>query len=164
MLPSRPRGAPMIVLESILHNVGVVAAGFGIAALGAWLDRLVGTARFHALVAVVAGGLMIAAGFLLRTWATIYFYQQRMKVISLAPQATLLTAGPYRYSRNPLYLGGNVLIFFGAGLALGSPMALVITALHLPLVDLFIRREERQLERTFGDAWLRYKRSVRRWL
>jgi len=154
----------MIVFESILHNVGVVAVGFVVALLGARLDRLVGTARFHALIAVVAGCLLIAAGFLLRTWATYYFYQRRMKVISLVPQGTLLTSGPYRYSRNPLYLGGNVSIFFGAGLVLGSPMALVITALHLPLVDLFIRREEKQLERMFGAEWLHYRRSVRRWL
>ena len=156
--------APMILVRSVLHNAGVLAVGFLVAYLGAWLDRLVGTVRFHALVAVAAGWLLIVAGFLLRTWATCYFYQQRMQVISLVPQATLLTSGPYRWSRNPLYLGGNVFIFFGAGLVLGSPMALVITALHLPLVDLFIRREEKQLARTFGDEWLRYKRSVRRWL
>ena len=69
-----------------------------------------------------------------------------MKVISLEPQKTLITSGPYRFSRNPLYLGGNVFIFFGAALLLGSPSALLITAIHLPFVDLFIRREEKQLE------------------
>jgi len=158
------RGVPLILFRSILHNMGVLAVGFGIALVGARLDLLFGTRRFHEVVAVVAGCLLIAAGFLLRTWATYDFYQHRMRVISTVPQATLLTAGPYRYSRNPLYLGGNVFIFFGAGLVLGSPMALVITAIHLPFVDLFIRREERQLERTFGEEWLRYKGSVRRWL
>jgi protein-S-isoprenylcysteine O-methyltransferase Ste14 len=154
----------MIVFKSILHNVGVVAVGFAVAFVGTLLDRLVGTPRFHTLIAVVAGALLIAAGFLLRTWAAYCFYEHRMRVISTVPQGTLLTSGPYHYSRNPLYLGGNVFIFFGAGLVLGSPMALVITALHLPLVDFFIRREEKQLERTFGEAWLRYKRSTRRWL
>ena len=57
-----------------------------------------------------------------------------------------------------------VLIFFGAALLLGSPVALVVTALHIPLMDRFIRREERQLERHFGDEWRSYKRRVRRWL
>jgi protein-S-isoprenylcysteine O-methyltransferase Ste14 len=57
-----------------------------------------------------------------------------------------------------------VFIFFGASLVLGSPSALVITALHLPLMDLFIRREEKQLEQTFGEEWFRYKQRVRRWL
>jgi protein-S-isoprenylcysteine O-methyltransferase Ste14 len=87
-----------------------------------------------------------------------------MRVVSLTPQKTLITSGPYGFSRNPLYLGGNVFIFFGAALLLGSPTALVITAVHLPLLDLFIRREERQLEKDFGEEWLRYKQHVRRWI
>ena len=45
---------------------------------------------------------------------------------------------------------------FGAALSLGSPTALFVTAIHIPLVDLFVRREERQLERQFGEAWVRY--------
>jgi protein-S-isoprenylcysteine O-methyltransferase Ste14 len=78
-------------------------------------------------------------------------------VISLKPQQALITTGPYSYSRNPLYLGGNVFIFFGAALVLGSPAALIITALHLPLVNVCIRREERQLGTQFGEAWLHYR-------
>jgi protein-S-isoprenylcysteine O-methyltransferase Ste14 len=87
-----------------------------------------------------------------------------MRVISLSPQGSLITSGPYRFTRNPLYLGGNVFIFFGAALVLGSPTALVVTALHLPLVDLMIRREERQMEQAFGEQFLSYKRRVRRWI
>jgi protein-S-isoprenylcysteine O-methyltransferase Ste14 len=103
-------------------------------------------------------------GFLLRVWATFHFYEHRMRVISLEPQAALITSGPYRFSRNPLYLGGNVFIFFGAALLFGSPAALILAALHLPLMDRFIRREEAQLEQKFGADWLRYKAHVRRWL
>ena len=87
-----------------------------------------------------------------------------MKVISLVPQRTLVTSGPFRFSRNPLYLGGNVFIFFGAALLLGSPIAVLFTAIHLPLIDRFIRREEKQLEQTFGKDWVRYKNLVRRWI
>jgi protein-S-isoprenylcysteine O-methyltransferase Ste14 len=57
--------------------------------------------------------LLLALGFLLRVWATVYFYRHSMRVISLEPQTALITSGPYRFSRNPLYLGGNVFIFFG---------------------------------------------------
>jgi protein-S-isoprenylcysteine O-methyltransferase Ste14 len=110
------------------------------------------------------GSLLLIVGFLLRVWATFYFYQKRMKVISLSPQRTLITSGPYRFSRNPLYLGGNVFVFLGAALLLGSPAAVFVAIIHLPFVDLFIRREERQLERDFGEQWLQYRNRVRRWL
>jgi protein-S-isoprenylcysteine O-methyltransferase Ste14 len=86
-----------------------------------------------------------------------------MRVISLQPQNALITSGPYALSRNPLYLGGNAFIFIGAALSLGSPSALFITAAHLPFIDRFIRREERQLEKDFGQEWLRYSARVRRW-
>jgi len=62
-----------------------------------------------------------------------------------------------------LYLGGNVFCFFGAALVLGSPTALLMTALHLPLVNLMIRREEEQLEERFDEQFRRYKKQVRRW-
>jgi protein-S-isoprenylcysteine O-methyltransferase Ste14 len=152
------------LLKSILHNIGVVLVGFGVAFLGTRLDALIGIGRFHSVLADAAGCLLVVAGFLLRVWATFCFYEHRMKVIALIPQATLITTGPYRFSRNPLYLGGNVFIFFGASLLLGSPSALFITVIHLPLMDLFIRREEKQLGKTFGEQWVRYKQRVRRWI
>jgi protein-S-isoprenylcysteine O-methyltransferase Ste14 len=154
----------MNLFKSILHNIGVVIVGLGVAFLGTRVDSLFGISEFHSTLAAVASWLLLVIGFLVRVWATFYFYKNRMKVISLAPQETLVTSGPYRFSRNPLYLGGNVFIFFGAALLLGSPTALVITAIHLPLMDLFIRREERQLEMDFGEEWVRYKKRVRRWI
>lgn len=152
------------LLKSVLHNVGVVIVGLGVAWVGTMIDALLGIGEFHGTAASVAAWLLLAMGFLLRAWATFHFYAHRMRVISLEPQAALITSGPYRFSRNPLYLGGNVFIFFGAALLFGSPAALVITALHLPLMDRFVRREEAQLERKFGADWLRYKAQARRWL
>jgi protein-S-isoprenylcysteine O-methyltransferase Ste14 len=152
------------LLKSILHNVGVVIVGLGVAYLGTMVDSLFGFSTFASPLAKAGALLLLGLGFFVRLWATFHFYVHKMRVISLEPQATLITSGPYRFSRNPLYLGGNVFIFFGAALLLGSPTALVVTALHIPLMDRFIRREEEQLERNFGDAWRNYKRQVRRWL
>jgi protein-S-isoprenylcysteine O-methyltransferase Ste14 len=123
-----------------------------------------GIRGFASGFATAVGCLFLSLGLLLRVWATFCFYEHRMKVVSLEPQKALIITGPYGFSRNPLYLGGNVFIFFGAALSLGSPTALVITAIHIPLVDLFIRREERQLGKQFGEAWVRYKDRVRRWI
>jgi protein-S-isoprenylcysteine O-methyltransferase Ste14 len=153
-----------LLLKSALHNIGVVIVGLGIAYLSTMVDSLFGVSPITSPIAKTSALLLLGLGFLVRLWATFHFYVHNMRVISLEPQTTLITSGPYRFSRNPLYLGGNVFIFFGAALLLGSPAALVIIALHVPLVDRFIRREEAQLERSFGDEWRRYKRRVRRWL
>jgi protein-S-isoprenylcysteine O-methyltransferase Ste14 len=152
------------LFKSILHNIGVVAVGLALAYLGTKIDSLFGIANFRSAILAAAGSLLIVIGFFIRVWATFYFYVNQMKVISLVPQRTLVTSGPFRFSRNPLYLGGNVFIFFGAALLLGSPIALLFTTIHLPLIDLFIRREEKQLEQTFGEEWVSYKNQVSRWI
>jgi protein-S-isoprenylcysteine O-methyltransferase Ste14 len=154
----------MNLFKSIVHNIGVVVVGLGVAFIGTRVDSFFGISDFHSIFATVLAWLLLVIGFLVRVWATFYFYERRMKVISLTPQKTLITSGPYRFSRNPLYLGGNVFIFFGAALLLGSPTGLFIAAIHLPFVDLFIRREEKQLEKGFGEQWMRYKKQVRRWI
>lgn len=152
------------LLKSVLHNIGVVAVGLGVAYVGTRVDALLGVPEFASPLVTVVALLLLSLGFLVRVWATVYFYARRMRVISLEPQEALITSGPYRFSRNPLYLGGNVFIFFGAALLLGSPAALIGTAAHIPLMDAFIRREEKQLERDFGEEWRRYAKRVRRWL
>src|SRR5215469_447153 len=154
----------MIALKSILHNLAVVAVGFVVALVGLGLDRLFALAEFRSISLTVIGSVLICIGFLIRAWATYFFYKNHMRVIVTTAQETLITSGPYHFSRNPLYLGGNGFIFLGAALLLGSPAAVLITIAHLPLVDLFIRREEQLLERDFGDEWRRYRRQVRRWL
>jgi len=150
--------------KSIAHNVGVVIVGLALADAGTIADSFLGFSAFGSSLVKAAGLLLVVLGFLLRLWATFHFYQHKMRVISLEPQDALITSGPYRFTRNPLYLGGNVFIFFGAALLFGSPTALLATAIHIPLVDLVIRREERQLERVFGAAFVDYKKRVRRWL
>src|SRR5262245_7729074 len=130
------------LVKSLLHNIGVVMVGFGVAFLGVAFDTLLGFSRFKSLLTTTAAWVLLAGGFLLRVWAAVQFYDQHMKVISLVPQKRLITTGAYRLSRNPLYLGGNVFIFLGAALFLGSPMGIVLTAINIPLVDVMIRREE----------------------
>jgi protein-S-isoprenylcysteine O-methyltransferase Ste14 len=152
------------LLKSVLHNIGVVIISLAFAYLGRRVDSWLRIPEFSSSLWVACGGLLILFGFLVRVWAAVHFYNQKMRVISLEPQGSLVTTGPFRYSRNPLYLGGNVLCFFGAALLLGSPSALVMTALHLPFVNLMISREETQLEERFGEEFRAYKQQVRRWL
>jgi protein-S-isoprenylcysteine O-methyltransferase Ste14 len=150
-------------VKSIFHNIGVVVVGFVFAFLCAYVDAYFGTSVYSSY-AIAFGGVLVALGFALRVWATYHFYQNQMRVIALHAQQTLITSGPYAFTRNPLYLGGNAFIFFGASLVLGSAVGLILTAAHLPFINWFIQREEKQLAASFGDAWTEYARRVRRWI
>lgn len=72
--------------------------------------------------------------------------------------------GPYRWLRNPMYLGAAG-VMFGVGLLLESPATIGVVALFLLATHMFvILYEEPTLERRFGDGYLEYKRAVRRWV
>jgi len=154
----------MNLLKSILHNIGVLIVGFVFASIGRKFDLLLKISPFRFPFITIVSGALLIIGFFIRVWATLYFYEQGMAVIRLEPQKKLLTGGPYSFSRNPLYLGGNVFIFLGAVLYLGSPSGIVLTAITIAATDLMIRREEKQLARKFGQQWISYKSHVRRWL
>ena len=152
------------LFKSLLHNIGIVMFSLALAFLGTVVDSLLGLPTLSSRFAAAVGLFFLLLGFLVRLWAVVHFYSLRMRVISLEPQGFLVTTGPYRYSRNPLYLGANVFCFFGAALLLGSPTTLVLTAIHLPFMNRFIQREERQLEQKFGEEYRTYKKQVRRWI
>ncbi|MFN3447480.1 MAG: methyltransferase family protein [Roseococcus sp.] len=78
--------------------------------------------------------------------------------------AALVTGGPYRFGRNPIYLG-FVMVLAGAALSWGTLWAwLAVGALFLALDFAVVRREEAYLARRFGDAYAEYRRRVRRWM
>lgn len=154
----------LILAKSILHNIGVIFVGFVFSLIGVGLDMLFHIDHFSSPFTTSIGLLFLIIGFLLRVWATFYFYRHHIRVIDLHPQKDLIISGPYRFSRNPLYVGGNVFIFLGASFVVGTPMGVILTFLHLPLVDRMIRHEEKELEKRFGKEWIAYKKRVRRWI
>jgi protein-S-isoprenylcysteine O-methyltransferase Ste14 len=80
------------------------------------------------------------------------------------PTRAIVTQGPYARSRNPMYIGATV-AFIGIAIAVDTVW---ILALAPVLVGYFwmgvIRREERYLERRFGDTYAAYRSRVRRWV
>ena len=76
----------------------------------------------------------------------------------------LVTAGPYRFTRNPMYLG-LVVTLTGVWLLLGSLSSLLAVPIFVVLADRwFISFEERMLKRKFGPAFDAYRANVRRWI
>src|SRR5215475_2981248 len=80
------------------------------------------------------------------------------------PATALVVDGIYRWSRNPLYLA-MTLAYVGLAIAAGSVWAIMLLIPLLVVMNIgVISREERYLEREFGDAYRAYKSRVRRWL
>jgi protein-S-isoprenylcysteine O-methyltransferase Ste14 len=77
---------------------------------------------------------------------------------------TLVTSGVFRMSRNPMYFGSG-LILSGIAILMGSLTPYGVIIIFMILIDnVFIKAEELMLEEKFGQAWLEYKRKVRRWI
>jgi protein-S-isoprenylcysteine O-methyltransferase Ste14 len=70
------------LLKSVLHNIGVVVIGFGIAIVGTLIDPILGIAWISSSYAIAIGTLFLVIGFLFRVWAGFQFYEHQAKVIS----------------------------------------------------------------------------------
>jgi protein-S-isoprenylcysteine O-methyltransferase Ste14 len=111
-----------------------------------------------------AGAVPVLAGVVLNLWANGLFKRHGTEVKPFRDSSTLVVEGPYRLSRNPMYLGGLVALA-GAGILLGSVTPFLAVAVMAWLATAhFIVPEERDLERQFGERYLEYKRRVRRWM
>lgn len=122
------------------------------------LPALPGWLRLPGLVLVVVGGALVLAclaAFVLVGRGTPAPFDAPRRVVA---------AGPYRWVRNPMYLGA-MLVILGFGCALRSPAAVAVAVLFIAGAHLFVvLYEEPTLERRFGASFLEYKAAVRRWL
>ena len=110
------------------------------------------------------GGSVIVASFVLVAPAFRQFFRAGTNIPTNRPSTAVVIGGPYRLSRNPIYVSMTMLIG-GIGIAFDSAWVLVLLVPVLIVMRYgVIAREEAYLERKFGDEYLRYKRSVRRWL
>jgi len=108
------------------------------------------------------GALVIALGAAIRTWATAYLQGEVVHDMALHSER-LVADGPYRYVRNPLYLG-TVLLAIGMSVLATWPGALVIVV-GVTLFNLrLIGREEQALSRTQGESFMAFKNAVPRLL
>ena len=80
------------------------------------------------------------------------------------PTTAIVSEGPYRYTRNLLYVGMTLIYGGFTARANALPAALLLPVVLSVMRRGVIEREERYLERKFGDEYLRYKARVRRWI
>jgi protein-S-isoprenylcysteine O-methyltransferase Ste14 len=110
------------------------------------------------------GVLCAAAGVWLVAWGYAKLLRYRTALLSSSPTTHLVTSGPYRYTRNPVYLG-YTLAMLGAGLVTGNLWMTVIAALTAVLTHAWIiRSEEKHLLARFGFEFECYCRRTRAWI
>ena len=110
------------------------------------------------------GAAVFALAVALLAWAIATISGAGSNVPTSLPTTTIVNTGPYRFTRNPIYLG-MVLGLIGLAIALNS-LWLLLTLVPFALIIHYgvVAREEAYLERKFGDVYRLYRARVRRWL
>jgi protein-S-isoprenylcysteine O-methyltransferase Ste14 len=108
--------------------------------------------------------LLIGLGIGLNLWADKLFKKENTTVKPFLDPSALLSEGPFRFSRHPMYLG-MVIALAGIAMVLGSLTAfLAPLAFFITMEIIFIPIEEKAMENIFGQKYLDYKKRVRQWL
>ncbi|MCW5579919.1 MAG: isoprenylcysteine carboxylmethyltransferase family protein [Luteimonas sp.] len=159
--PSRAVPAPAWIRATApLYCILAFAAGAGLQHL---LGLPLPPARLHGAMHV-AGTVLANAGLALVLWCFVLFAWRRTTILPGSAPARLVRGGPYRFSRNPIYLS---LVLAYAGLALMQDLPWALLLLPLPVAVMhfaIIPFEERQLRLRFGADYADYAARVRRWL
>jgi protein-S-isoprenylcysteine O-methyltransferase Ste14 len=132
--------------------------------LGAGLHFLLPTVYRGDFGCWVCGVVGIGIGFGLMIWAWALFRKAGTPIRPTERAATLVRSGPFRFSRNPMYLG-IVIMLLGVAAWVGSfPMLIAPIGFCVCMSAVFIPYEESRLREAFGDEYLSYARTVRRWM
>ena len=135
--------------------------------LGWWLDT-----RLEFLIhGIGAGPIQVGLGFglagigfLLMLWGITTFGRARTAVMPMSPARAIVVTGPYRFTRNPMYIGLTI-AYVGIALLVNMAWPLVtLPAVMIALRLFVIAREERHLRQAFPEAYAAYCARVRRWL
>jgi len=112
----------------------------------------------------MVGIIVVFASMILIMWAILIFKKNETTLLHHDKPSVLVTSGPYRFSRNPIYLGLSlgtlgIAIFIGTIAVFFAPLAFALT-----INWAYIPQEEKKLEQIFGKTFTDYKNHVRRWL
>jgi protein-S-isoprenylcysteine O-methyltransferase Ste14 len=157
--------------QTPLSNPGVrfpppllFVAGFGV---GWFLDRRVfplHLTQFEGSFLPVVAVVMVVVGLALMGWGLFTFKRAQTAIIPRYSASRLVTTGPYRFTRNPMYTG-LTLAYAGGAVLISSAWALILLpAVLIALFITVIAREERYLSDAFGSEYASYCARVKRWL
>jgi len=153
---NKKRDTPGVIAPPLIIFAGALGAAF--------LFDLLIPMKVPMISLEIPGYVLLGIGALIVFWAFIAMRRAGTTANPNKKSLALVTGGPFRFSRNPAYLG-MTLFYFGLAMVLNSLWPVVLYPLLL-IVMLFgvIFREERYLLLRFGTKYLKYKVAVRRWL
>lgn len=112
----------------------------------------------------IVGVVLIVAAIGLAVWSISVFWRRGTSIVPIKASTALVESGPFRFSRNPMYVSLAV-AYVGATLIANTLWPLVLFPLLILLVhSLVIVREERYMQQIFGQPYTEYRGRVRRWI
>ena len=156
-MPEPEMDAPQVLVFPPLVVVGTLL--LGLAAHWLWPRH-----PFPAGGARIAGIVLVILGAALMTWGARTMRSAGTNIDPREPALAIVTGGPFRWSRNPLYVA-LVFVYTGTALVVDALWPLVLLPILIAVLEWgVIRREERYLARKFGAPYEAYRARVRRWI
>jgi protein-S-isoprenylcysteine O-methyltransferase Ste14 len=110
------------------------------------------------------GIALLLAGLVLIFWGMLTFARAKTAILPMRPASRVVTHGPYRFTRNPMY-SGMAVSYLGGAIGMNSGWSLIFFPFVIALLYwLVITREERYLSSEFGEDYDAYRQRVRRWI
>jgi len=137
---------------------------FAAIVLMAALDWFAPLYRWHSETLRWLGGAFVVAGLALTVAGARLFARRGTAIKPFEESSVLVTSGPYRFTRNPMY-AGLIAMLIGVALLLEAASPLVVVPIFAWIIATrFVAVEERMLGERFGAAYAEYRARVRRWL
>ena len=132
--------------------------------VGIGVQRYVPIARLPAGPVRMLSTVLVLSWLMLTAWSFRRFWASGTSIVPVRPATALVLEGPYRWTRNPMYVG-LLFLYIGVACWFGLVWPLLLAPVLVWVISVaVIGREERYLTRKFGDEYTRYQSQVRRWL
>jgi len=152
----RPDSAGVMIPPPLIYLMGLV--------LGYGLGLAFPIALFPFLPSLILGAVVLLVGLTVASSAIRTFRRHHTTTLPTMPAAALVRDGPFRFTRNPMYLALGI-SYAGLALMMDSLWGLLLLIPVVLVVNFYvIAREEKYLNREFGDEYRSYMAKVRRWI
>jgi protein-S-isoprenylcysteine O-methyltransferase Ste14 len=156
MMEDRKDHADVKIPPPVLASLHILAAFV--------LNRIFPLHLPFAYILLFVGWLFVLLGLVLAFAGVRELMKARTSIDPHGSVFTIVTSGPYRFTRNPIYLG-FVCMLIGFPMSFGTWWGVILAPVFILLMNtLVIQHEEAYLEKKFGDEYTSFKSRVRRWL